>query len=230
VGVASWFRKRATADPKPAEVALRDTLFGDVPLVRWGARAGDAPPGSHFADARRALARDDRAAAIAALHAVLAIADAESRQTLQAWHSLRALGEAPPPGEAKRVLGVVLEVHVDAGLDVLAAYADHTARFLSHGGGVIVWEAHEPALDERIDALLRAGQTVTDRIGPWTEPRRGPPPKGDVRLNFLTPSGLHFGEGGFDELDRDPLAHPVIVSGTVLMQALTERTRTEVNP
>ena len=218
------------ADPKPVEVALRDTLFGDVPLAQWGAGAGDAPPWSHFEAARRALARIDRAATIAALRAVLAIPDAESRQALQAWHSLRALGKAPPAGEAKRVLGVVLEVHIEAGLDVLAAYADHKARFLSHGGSVIVWETPEPAMDERIDALLRAGQTVTDRIGPWTEPRRGPPPKGDVRINFLTPSGLHFGEGGFDVLDRDPLAHPVIVSGTMLMQALTERARTEVNP
>jgi hypothetical protein len=220
--LASWFRK--SEKPEPHLAPLRDVLFGDVPLASWGAREGPSTesPWSHFEAARGALARGDRAAAIASLRAVLALPGAESRQTLQAWHFLRELGEAPPPGEAKRVLGVVLEVHIDAGLDVLAAYADRRARFLSHGGSTIVWETRDPAMDRLIDALLRAGQTVTDRIGPWTEPRRGPPAKGDVRLNFLTPSGLHFGEGGFDVLDRDPMAHPVIVAGTQLMQALTQ--------
>ena len=221
----SWFRGSKKPEPKPDLAPLRELLFGDVPLARWGTGEGASTdaPWSHFEETRRALACGDRSGAVAALRRILAMSDTESRQTLQAWHFLRELGEAPPPGEAKRVLGVVLEVHIDAGLDVLAAYADRCARFLSHGGSMIVWETPEPAMDERVDALLRAGQTVTDRIGPWTEARRGPPPKGDVRLNFLTPSGLHFGEGGFDVLDRDPLAHPVIVAGTVLMQALTER-------
>jgi hypothetical protein len=221
----SWFRRGPKPEPKPDLAPLRELLFGDVPLASWGTGDAASPeaPWSHYEEARRGLARGDRSGAIAALRQILAMRDAESRQTLQAWHFLRGLGETPPPGEAKRVLGVVLEVHLDAGLDVLAAYADHHARFLSHGGSMIVWETPEPAMDARIDALLRAAQTVTDRIGPWTEARRGPPAKGDVRLNFLTPSGLHFGEGGFDVLDRDPMAHPVIVAGTVLMQALTER-------
>jgi hypothetical protein len=222
----SWFRRSNQLDPPKNDLApIRELLFGDVPLASWRALKGgntDAP-WSHFEAARGALASGDRGAAIAALRAVLAMPDAESRQALQAWHALRELGEAPAAGEAKRVLGVVLEVHIDAGLDVLAAYADRHARFLSHAGKMIVWDTREPAMDERIDALVRAGQTVTDRIGPWTEARRGPPAKGDVRLNFLTPSGLHFGEGGFAALDRDPLAHPVIVAGTQLMQALTER-------
>jgi hypothetical protein len=223
--VASWFRKRAKSEPAgPESAPLRELLFGDVPLASWGTQEGAShePPWSHFETARGALVRGDRGAATAALRAVLALPEAESRQTLQAWHFLRELGEAPPPGEAKRVLGVVLEVHIDAGLDVLAAYADHRARFLSHGGSTIVWETREPAMDRLVDALLRAGQTVTDRIGPWTDARRGPPAKGDLRLSFLTPSGLHFGEGGFDVLDRDPMAHPVIVAGTQLMQALTQ--------
>ena len=75
-------------------------------------------------------------------------------------------------------------------------------------------------MNRRIDALLTAGQRVADAIGPWKEPRRGPPPNGHVRLNMLTASGLHFGEGPFEILSTDPTGGPVIAAGTVLMQAL----------
>ncbi len=102
-------------------------------------------------------------------------------------------------------MGVVLEVQMRTGLDTLAAYADHTARYINHGGKLIVWEASGNDMDQRIDALLNAGQLVANAIGRWEEPRRGPPPKGHVRLNMLTPSGLHFGEGPFEILSTDPM-------------------------
>jgi hypothetical protein len=119
----------------------------------------------------------------------------ESRQYLQAWHVLREQGVRPPAETAKHVYGAVVEVALPDGLDVLAAYADGSARYLNWSGAAIVWEAPDPRFQPHIEAVLRAGAAIAQRIGPWEDPRRGPPPTGHIRLNLLTPSGLHFGEG-----------------------------------
>ncbi|UOQ72993.1 hypothetical protein [Hymenobacter cellulosilyticus] len=41
-----------------------------------------------------------------------------------------------------------------------------------------------------------------------------------MRLNLLTPSGLHFGQAPFDTLWQDALGGPVLVAAQQLMQAL----------
>jgi hypothetical protein len=210
---------------------VRELLFGDLPLSEWRARDGGdgaMEPWVSFASARRALQRGDSTAAIAALRQVVNRPNLESRQYLQAWHCLRQLGAAPGALEAKRVHGVVLEVHLDDGLDTLAAYADHTARYVNHGGRLIVWEASDDVISRLIDELLRAGQFVANAIGPWDGPRRAAPPTGYVRLSMLTASGLHFGEGPFDALGADPMGGPVISAGAKLMGALIDRATTAV--
>jgi hypothetical protein len=149
----------------------------------------------------------------------------ESRQYAQGWHALRQLGVEPPAEVGKRVLGVILEVGLKGGLDTLAAYADRSARYINHGGNMIVWEAADPRIEGLISNLLRAGQAVADRIGPWLEPRRPAPTVDRVRLNMLTPSGLHFGEGPMAGMSTDELGGPVIAAGAALMQALIERAK-----
>ena len=42
-----------------------------------------------------------------------------------------------------------------------------------------------------------------------------------LRINMLTPGGLHFGEGPFEALDQDPIARPVVQAATQLMMVLT---------
>lgn len=220
------FKKKKSEPPQPQPFAeIREMLFGDVPLERWRPADGAAHEGpwAAFDEARSALSRNDRASTEQTLRQLLSSPDLESRQRLQAWHVLRQIGVQPDAAEAKQVLGVVLEVPLDAGLDTLAAYRDYGARFISHGGKMIVWETRDPQIDACIDELLAAGQRVADVIGPWLEPRRGPPAQGDVRLNLLTPSGLHFGEGPFEVLSRDGMGGPLIAAGTRLMQALIER-------
>jgi len=65
--------------------------------------------------------------------------------------------------------------------------------------------------------LFAASEPVVARIGPWTEPRRPPPGKGNLRLTFLVSDGLCFGEARTEVFKRDPLAGPVFQAGTVLM-------------
>jgi hypothetical protein len=211
---------------KPDFSELRELLFGDVPLSDWKPRDGAPQPGapwSGFEMARSAKASGDSAGCVAALRSVLVTPNLETRHCLQAWHFLRQLGIRPETGDAKRVLGVVLEVHLKAGLDTLAAYADGGARYINHGGHLVVWEAVDSTISKLIDDLLSEAQRVADMIGPWEEPRRGPPPKGHVRLNMLTASGLHFGEGPFASLSEDPMRGPLIAAGTRLMTALISR-------
>ncbi len=113
-----------------------------------------------------------------------------------------------------------------SGLDLLAAYADHTARYYNYSGAAVVWEAaSDREVDQRIDALLEAATRVIPFIGPWEGARRPPPRKDVVRLNMLTPAGLHFGEGPAKLIGRDRMSGPVLMAGTLLMKRLTEPAR-----
>jgi len=217
-----FFRKHTKTDFEE----IQKFLFGDVSLSEWKTvdkKADMIEPWSSFEAVRLAVARGDTSGAVNLLRRVAAVPELESRQYLQAWHFLREFGVQPPPDEAKRVRGVVLEICLSAGLDTLAAYSDHTARYINHGGRLIVWEESESEMNSHIDELLRAGQRIADAIGPWDKERRTAPPKGHVRINMLTALGLHFGEGPFGVLSADPMGAPVILAGTQLMKALIER-------
>ena len=143
----------------------------------------------------------------------------ESRHYLQAWHFLRELGVDPTDG-GKQVLGVVVEVALPKGLDIVAAYADHTARYFNFSGAAVIWERPDESLDASIDDLLKNGQTVVAQISVWEEPRPAAPPAGEARINMLTPSGLHFGQAKMNLLANDDLGGAVISSATKLMQQL----------
>ena len=119
---------------------------------------------------------------------------------------------------------MVVEVGLDEGLDIVAAYADKTARYYNFTGAGVVWERPDASLDAEMSALLEAGAGVVAKIGPWEKGRPAPPPRGQVRINMLTPSGLHFGQGAFEKLAADPLAGPVLSAASVLLQALIAKT------
>jgi hypothetical protein len=154
---------------------------------------------------------------------ILGMQGLESRHYLQAWHFLRQLGVIPPADRAKTVYGVVVEVGMKNGADLLAAYLDHTARYLNYSGAGVIWEHPDTSLDAQMDALLSAGQAVANQIGPWDQPRPAVPGPDYVRLNMLTPSGLHFGYGPFETLAKDPMGKAIIDPATQLMVSLTKK-------
>lgn len=201
---------------------MRDMLFGDVPMEEWPEGDPAHEPLASFVRARRAAEEGDRAAAVEIWRRITATPELEARHYLQAWHFLRDSGVQPDETVAKRLHGVVIEVPVGSGLDLLAAYSDRTARYFNHAGAAVVWDRPDDRLDSTIDALLEAGERVVARIGPWEGERPDPPGAGRIRLNLLTPSGLHLGEAPFDALAADPLGGPVVSAGLVLMQALME--------
>lgn len=206
----------------------RDLLFADVALASWVSRASsaDREPWKTFLQAHDALKGGRTLQAVGLLRVVAAMPALEPRHYLEAWHVLRELGVAPPSELAKHLYGVVVEVALPNGLDLLAAYSDKTARYLNWTGAAVIWNAPDGGFDSDIDDLLAAGFQILQRIGAWEAARPAPPPMGQVRLNLLTPSGLHFGQGQMVDLKRDALAAPFLNAATKLMQRLTShRTR-----
>lgn len=201
---------------------MRDTLYGD--LAEWGKPGDTNPPWSLFAQAQQAIKQRNTPQAIQLWQQVLAHPNLESRHYLQAWKFLRDHNANPPTELAKLVYGVVVEVAMEQGLDVLAAYKDGTVRFYHFSGSALVWEHPDNRLDDATARLLDAGQTVALLIGPWDNPgaHPPPPPTGQARLSMLTPSGLHFGQGPIEGLRADPMGRNLFDSATLLMQRVLE--------
>jgi hypothetical protein len=214
--------------------AFYDTLFGDLPLAEWarqGEKLDDAPwPAFREAAAFQATGRQAQACRL--LRGLTRQADIESRHGLQAWSGLRELNCPEARESEKTLLGVLIEAAAEGaeqGHDILAVYADRTALYLDHTGAVTTAVDARGSLDEEIAAVLDAAAAILPQIGPWQGARLPPPISGNVRLDFLTPIGLCFGEGPFAAIARDPVAEPLVKAGAVLVRRLSRLPAMTVN-
>lgn len=162
-------------------------------------------PGAGAA-ALRAIADDD--------------ANYDSRIRTLAFNRLREMGEPVP---AKVLLGTIVEVGMEAGLDTLAAFEDEGVRYINHTGKMSIYEGSGHPLAPQVQALLAASRAVVAEIGPWTEERLPPPPNGEVRMTFLVSDGLYFGQGPFGALMEDPMGGPVIAASLALLNAIVDQ-------
>lgn len=206
----------------PADL-LRATLFGDVPMAEWppadgAADAGD--PWDGFVRAREHLAAGDQDLAIREWAGIGMRTDIEARHRLQAWTFLRSVGVQPDASIAGVVLGVVAEVAIDGGHDVLAAYEDGSVRFLHHQGRVSVIDAAIDDVEVARAGLLAVGQAVADRIGPWDQPTLPPVPSGHSRFTMLAVGGPRFGMGPDEVLRGDQMAGALFGAATQLLVAV----------
>ena len=173
---------------KPSSIhrEIRNTLFGDVPLkdvVRAHPKMPLAEPWAAFQRARDLNDTGDVEGARRELRPVLKMPDLDTRVFLQAWHTLRELGDKPPQDRENDVLGVVVEMGMPKGLDLVAAYRDHRARYFNYSGAGVLWERRDDSLDGLIDELLQAGTVVAKAIGPWTKPKPPEPKNGGMRAS-----------------------------------------------
>lgn len=145
-------------------------------------------------------------------------AASETRIKLLAYNLLANAGY---PVQKKELLGVIIEVGLDDGLDVLAAYEDGTARYINQSEKIVIWESPDVHSQELIDNLFDSGLHIVQRIGPWNKERLAQPAAGEVRLSFLVSDGLYFGQGPFNALAQDAMGGPVIEAGYQLMSFLT---------
>lgn len=144
----------------------------------------------------------------------------EARARALAYHLLKA---EKVPITVKELLGVIIEVSLPGGLDVLAAFSDGSARYINYAEKMVVWENRTEESHALIASLFNHSVIVVDRIGPWDQDRRPFPTGGMVRLSFLVSNGLYFGEGPFDFMAKDAMAGPVIQAATQLMVFLTNQ-------
>ncbi|MBL8393630.1 MAG: hypothetical protein JNK99_02610 [Candidatus Accumulibacter sp.] len=139
----------------------------------------------------------------------------EGRVRAVAYNRLRTLGEAVAP---KRLLGVVVEVPFQQGLDVLAAFSEGGVRYLNQSGKVAIFEGQGNPVEGLAKELVLLSQPLVNKIGPWDKQRLPPPKSGNVRITFLVSDGLYFGEGPFAVLQQDAMAGPVLSKATQLLQ------------
>ena len=205
--------------PTPPAMTPRDTLFGDLPLDYWAGTDSHEIPWSLFKEAKQSIDKGEKDAAIRTLNGVLAVPGLESRHYLQAHYFLSMLGNAPQ--KEIQLYGVVVEVMMPQGLDLLAVYADHTARYYNYSGGSVIWDAPDAGIGSKIDNILLLGKDIVGKIGPWKEPRPAAPGQGIARINFLTSHGLHFGQAPQAALFQDPMAEKIMYAMLDMMQTLT---------
>jgi hypothetical protein len=145
----------------------------------------------------------------------------ESRLRVLAYNRLREAGEPVP---AKKLLGAIIEMSFDEGLDVLAAFPDGRLRYINHSEKMAVFEASPPDIEAKIKKLLEVSQPAVNRLRPWDQARLAPPAKGIVRMTFLVSDGLYFGHGPFDQMQKDPMGGPILAASTDLLQAVVDAT------
>ena len=146
----------------------------------------------------------------------------ESRIKLLAYHILSTVGKKSTD---KILMGVVVELGLDEGLDVLAAYRDGTARYINYTGQMIIWDTYNDESMAITKQLFESSERIVSQIGPWNKPRRAFPGKGDLRISFLVSDGLYFGEGPINTLFKDPLASPALTAATSMLQYLTNKAK-----
>jgi hypothetical protein len=139
----------------------------------------------------------------------------ESRLRLLAYNRLRELNQPVP---SKKLFGVVIEVGMEEGLDVLAAYPDGYVRYINHKESMSVYESVPASWMVTVRRLMTASQAAVEQIGPWTQPRVAPPTVGMIRMSFLVSDGLYFGQGVLAVMENDAMAQPIINAGVALLK------------
>ena len=142
----------------------------------------------------------------------------ESRVRALAYSRLRTEGHSIP---TKEVLGVIIEVPLKQGLDVLAAYSDGQVRYFNQSGKIAIFEGVPLQIGTLAQKLVKASQELVNQIELW-EKKRLPPPSTDTRITFIVSDGLYFREGPFQALQQDELISPVIIIAIQLLQLVVK--------
>lgn len=141
----------------------------------------------------------------------------DARVRALAFRQLQAMGQQVP---RRVLLGVVVEVPLDTGLDTLAVYADGSARFIHGSGHMSFVEGRDHPVYPAVQRLLAAAQAVVDCIGPADHARR-PAPQQNLRMSFIVSDGLYYGEGPMQVLMNDPMGGPVVNGAAEVLGDIT---------
>ncbi|HMV97853.1 MAG TPA: hypothetical protein PKE35_13625 [Anaerolineales bacterium] len=222
----NFFKKKEKKPETSLADALRDVIFGVAPATEWPKGDTGEHPWSVFIEARRHIMERQNFEEAAKLYKqITETPGLESRHYLQAWFFLRKMNIQPPADMARKAYGIVVDVRLQSGPELVACYADHTARYLHSSGGGIVWEAPDTSLNDVIDALIRAGDEVASKVPPLENNIRPNAPQqvDAVQIGVLTPSGIHHGIGTFEGWSKDPMGSTIVNAASYLMQNLVNK-------
>jgi hypothetical protein len=177
------------------------------------------------------LFRDHSAAAAGALRVLIsnrtsaaslrALADADGADSrLRALAAQRLLQSGQASSTAFISFGVLLEVPLPDGLEVLAAYTDGAVRYLDRDGRATVYDHGPPDVRELAAEAVDHAQARALRLPPWNGSRLPPPRVGDVRVSVLGSDGLRFVQGTFASLQKDPDTAALVSSAARLLRRL----------
>jgi len=211
----------------PMLYELRETLYTRASLDPFLARLKEDSktvfPWSNFFAANEAIKKGDSAGAIALLKQIVEKPELNTRIYLQAWHTLRSLGEWPPESQRGYLQGAVVENHMDHGLDIVAAYRDYTARYWNYSGTGVVWETRDREIDQLVVDMLAVGDAIMKQIGIGQHEPPSVPEKGYLRIYLMAYDGSCFGHGLYDQLSQDKMGNAAIGTAVNLMQGLMNK-------
>lgn len=217
------------AGTHPMLYDLRETLYTRASLDPFLARLKEDSktrfPWSNFFAAADAMKAGDNAGAVSLLKQIVEKQGLNTRIHLQAWHTLRSLGEWPPESQRGYLQGMVVENHMDHGLDIVAAFRDYTARYWNYSGTGVVWEARDREIDPLIVNMLAVGDAIMKKIGIGQHEPPPVPEKGYLRIYLMAYDGSCFGHGLFEQLSRDKMGNAAIDTAIKLMNGLTKKQR-----
>jgi hypothetical protein len=190
-------------------------LFGDPPTGTTLERLVVSAPALVSAQAYLALGNVEEACNV--LSGILGRSAEMSLVVLQAWRLMREMGRSPSNDQRDVVLGVVVEVGIEGGVDSLGVYPDLSVHYYNHADSSLIWEKREEALEDTIQKVLGSAKTIVPRVGIWNDQRLPAPSEGRMRLSILTPQGVHFGEGTIEALEQDHVARSLVHAATKLM-------------
>jgi hypothetical protein len=151
----------------------------------------------------------------------------DARLRILALNSRRSLGQAPA---AKELLGVIVEVGLEGGLDVLASFRDGKARYINQSGTILIWDTITDARANELTAdLFAKSEPIIGQIGPSDKPRKPHPFPGSARITFLVSDGFYFAEGQGETLFHDSIAGPALTTASQLMRYLISKSVSSPN-
>lgn len=141
----------------------------------------------------------------------------ESRIRLLAYSWLRQRKLSVP---VKKLVGVIVEMALADGLDVLATYEDGEVRYINRSEKMVVvlGSGATGEIRNKTSELLSVSQNAVNVIGTWEKSRLPAPKRENCRMTFLVSDGLCFGEGPIDLMSKDAMAGPIIIKATELLQ------------
>ena len=209
----------------PGPNQLRELLFADLPPAATREVFGPAGRATAYLAALADAAESHHVAGALAALAGAPPPDRETRLHLQAWSLAREAGVQPgaAAADAGEVLGVVVDMGLEDGLDTLAGYADGSARYLNHSGSAVVWEVPDMAVGQLTRALLDSASVIVAMGAPLEGLRFPPPATGSTMISVLTRGGIYVGAGPIEAITADRRGGPVIAAATSLLQLLVQR-------